>query len=101
MEKIKIQKTIFRDQKYKPFTWADIKNIPFEDDDVIDISWVEPYYSENNSWDGHWSAEVNRMVEETDEEYQKRIQQKEKESKRTKERRYESYLRLKKEFENE
>ena len=31
------------------------------------------------SWDGHWSAEVLRMVEETDEEYQKRIKEKEKE----------------------
>jgi len=101
MEKIKIQKTIFSDQKEKPFTWSDIKNIPFEDDDVIDIGWVEGHYSENNSWDGYWGAKVMRMVEETDEEHQKRIQQKEKESKYMKERRYESYLKLKKEFEKE
>ena len=101
MEKIKIQKIIFFDQKDTPFTWNDIKNIPFEDDDVIEISWVGSSHSENNSWGPYWSAEVNRMVEETHEEYQKRIQQKEKESKYMKERRYESYLRLKKEFENE
>jgi hypothetical protein len=36
MEKIKIQKTIFDKRKDKPFTWEDIKNIPFEDDDVIE-----------------------------------------------------------------
>ena len=101
MEKIKKEKTIFSDQKDKPFTWKDIKDIPFEDDDENAVQWVEPFYSENNSWEGHYSAEVTRMVEETDEEYQKRIQQNERDSKRAKERRYESYLRLKKEFENE
>lgn len=101
MEKIKIQKTIFRDQKDEPFTWADIKNIPFEDDDEIVVQWVEPFYSENNSWEGHYNAEVTRMVEETDEEYQKRIKMSERDAKWAKERRYESYLRLKKEFENE
>ena len=101
MEKIKIQKTIFSDQKEKPFTWSDIKNIPFEDDDVIDIGWVEGHYSENNSGDGYWGAEIMRMVEETDEEFQKRIEEKESLSKYMKERRYESYLRLKKEFEAE
>ena len=101
MEKIKKEKKIFSTQKDKPFTWKDIKDIPFEDDDEIAVQWVEPFYSENNSWEGHYSAEVTRMVEETDEEYQKRIQQNERDSKRAKERRYESYLRLKKEFENE
>lgn len=101
MEKIKKEKTIFYTQKDKPFTWKDIKNIPFEDDDEIVVQWVEPFYSENNSWEGHYNAEVTRMVEETDEEYQKRIKQNERDSKRAKERRYESYLRLKKEFENE
>jgi len=101
MEKIKIEKTIFRDQKNEPFTWVDIKNIQFEDDDVIQLSWVEPYYSENNSWDGHWSAAVTRMVEETDEQFQKRLKEKERDAKWAKERRYESYLKLKKEFETE
>lgn len=101
MEKIKKEKTIFSTQKDKPFTWKDIKDIPFEDDDEIAVQWVEPFYSENNSWEGHYNAEVTRMVEETDEEYQKRIKQNERDSKRAKERRYESYLRLKKEFENE
>ena len=101
MEKIKKEKTIFCTQKDKPFTWKDIKGIPFEDDDEIALQWVEPFYSENNSWEGHYNAEVTRMVEETDEEYQKRIQQNERDAKRAKERRYESYLRLKKEFENE
>lgn len=92
MEKIKKEKTIFRDQKDKPFTWKDIKDIPFEDDDVIEMGWVEGHYSENNSWDGHYNAEVTRMVEETDEEYQKRIKQNERDAKRAKERRYESYI---------
>jgi hypothetical protein len=99
MEKIKKEKIIFQDQKEKHFTWKDIKHIQFEDDDEINIQYVEPYYSENNSWDGHYTAQVIRMVEETDEEYQSRMVKFENEQKRMKRIRYESYLKLKKEFE--
>ena len=98
MEKIKIQKTIFDKRKDKPFTWEDIKNIPFEDDDVIQLEWVD---EDPSPFSGYWHGEVNRMVEETDEELQERIRKGEELQRFVKERRYESYLKLKKEFETE
>jgi hypothetical protein len=97
-KKIKVKKHIFWDQKNEPFTWKDIKDVPFEDDDKINISWVESHYSENNSWDGHFHAEVIRMVEETDEQFKERIDNNERDAKWLKERRYENYLKLKEEF---
>ena len=99
MEKINVKKTVFDKRKDKPFTWKDIKDFKFEDDDVIRVEYVEPFYSENNSHDGYYNAEFIRMVEETDEQLQKRIEYNEREDKWVKERRYLSYLRLKKEFE--
>jgi hypothetical protein len=101
MEKIKVKKQIFFEQKNEHFTWKDIKDIQFEDDDEILIQYVEPYYSENNSWDGHFSAEVIRMVEETDEQYQKRMKKSEEGKVHMRKMRYESYLKLKQEFEDE
>ena len=98
MSKIKVKKEIFSDQKNEPFTWKDLKNIPFEDDDEINVSWEEPYYSENNSYDGHYRAEVIRMVEETDEQYEKRKKENELHTHWLKESRYKTYLKLKEEF---
>jgi hypothetical protein len=100
MEKIKLQKTVFDKRQDKPFIWKDIKDFKFEDDDLIRIEYVDSYYSENDSYDAHYSAEVIRMVEETDEQLQKRIEDKERDEKFYKKRRYESYLKLKEEFEN-
>ena len=97
----KVEKQIFWKQKDQPFTWKDIKHLEFEDDDQITLCWVEPYYSENESWDGHFHAEVIRFVEETDEQYEKRVKRLEEDRKRLRENRYQNYLRLKKEFENE
>ena len=101
MEKIKVQKTVFDKRQDKPFIWKDIKDFKFEDDDVIRIEYVESYYSENDSYGAHYMADVIRMVEETDEQLQKRIEYNEREDKRAKERRYQSYLRLKEEFGDE
>ena len=98
--KIKVEKIIFTAAKETPFTWKDLKHVQFEDDDKIDIGYDEGYYSENNSWDSHYYARVIRMVEETDEQFTKRIADNERDKKWAKERRYESYLKLKKEFEN-
>jgi hypothetical protein len=101
MEKIKVQKTVFDKRQDKPFIWKDIKDFKFEDDDLIRIEYVESHYSENYSYDAHYNAEVIRMVEETDEQLQKRIEDKEINEKFYKKRRYESYLKLKEEFGNE
>jgi hypothetical protein len=100
MEKIKVKKIVLDKRKDNPFTWKDIKDFKFEDDDLIRIEYVESYYSENESYDAHYNAEVIRMVEETDEQFKQRIEDKELNEKFYKKRRYESYLKLKEEFEN-
>jgi hypothetical protein len=82
-------------------TWKNIKDIQFEDDDRIRVSYEEPYHSENSSDDGGWHIEVEREIEETDEDYKKRMEVKRWTDEILKKQRYESYLRLKKEFENE
>jgi hypothetical protein len=99
--KIKIEKEIFRQQSQKPFTWKKLKGIKFEDEDEISIGYDEGHYSDNNSWDPHYYAVVTRLIEETDQQFSKRQSKLELENKWAKERRRESYLRLKKEFENE
>jgi|LakMenEpi03Aug12_release.lakeMendotaPanAssembly.Ray.scaffolds.fasta_scaffold240980_5 hypothetical protein len=100
MEKKKIKKEIFWKQSNECFKWKDIKDIKFEDDDEIISTYVEPYYSENESHDGYFMVQISRMVEETDKEYEKRIERTNKHSEELRQRRYESYLKLKKEFEN-
>jgi hypothetical protein len=101
MTKIKKWQTIFYKGMDEYPTWKDIKNIQFEDDDRIRISYEEPYYSENSSSDGGWHIEVEREIEETDEEYEKRMEKKRWKDEIFKKQRYEHYLQLKKEFENE
>jgi hypothetical protein len=100
MNKIKKQVELLRlTNKNNPITWKEIKKFQFEDDDVINIGWEEPFYSENNSYDGYYYATVTRMVEETDDEYHQRITRNIKINEDMKKRRYETYLTLKKEFE--
>jgi hypothetical protein len=65
----------------------------------VSIGWEEPYYSENNSWDGFHYCRVERMVEETDEEFEDRMERKKSTDALLKKNRYEQYLKLKKEFE--
>lgn len=96
--KIKREKEIFWKESETPFKWKDIKHIEFEDDDIVTVTYVEPYFSENESNDGYFMVSVVRMVEETDEEYEMRLKKRELEEKWNKERRYESYLKLKEEF---
>ena len=101
MNKIKIKKDVLYIQIDNPITWKDIKDFQFEDDDIISIGYEEGYYSENNSWDGFYYCRVERMVEETDEEYEDRMERKRSTESTLKKNRYEQYLRLKKEFETE
>jgi hypothetical protein len=101
MNKIKIRKYIKDIQIDNPITWKDIKDFQFEDDDIISIGYEEAFYSENNSWDGFYYCRVERMVEETDEEYENRMERKRSSESILKKNRYEQYLKLKKEFEGE
>jgi hypothetical protein len=99
MSKIKIKKEVLDIRCDKQITWKEIKDFQFEDDDIVSIGWEEPYYSENNSWDGFYYCRVERMVEETDEEYEDRMERKKSTDALLKKNRYEQYLKLKKEFE--
>ena len=99
MSKIKIKKEVLDIRCDKQITWKEIKDFQFEDDDIVSIGWEEPYYSENNSWDGFYYCRVERMVEETDEEYENRMERKRSSESILKKNRYEQYLKLKKEFE--
>lgn len=101
MSKIKIKKDVLYIQLDNPITWKDIKDFHFEDGDIISIGHEEPLYSENNSWDEFYYCRVERMVEETDEEYEDRLERKRSSESILKKNRYEQYLRLKKEFETE
>jgi hypothetical protein len=77
--------------------WKDIKHLQLEDDDEIRSEWVD---DDNFDYHGYWHNEITRMVEETDEQFEKRQADNERMSRWAEERRYESYLKLKKEFED-
>lgn len=102
-EKIMIPVEIFNLQKpaNQHITWSDLKHLQFEDDDRIRAEYVEASYSENESWDSYMLCTVTRNRLETDEEYAERQEEVEREKKWMKERRYQNYLTLKKEFENQ
>jgi hypothetical protein len=94
--KITKEKQIFRGYNNSPMKWSDIKNLQLEDDDIIHSGWVD---DENFDYHGYWNNQITRMVEETDEQFEKRIASNKRSEEEMKKRRYESYLRLKKEFE--
>ena len=96
--KIKKEKQIFVGHNDKPMSWNDIKHLELEDDDIIYSGWEDDNEAE---YGGYWNCTIIRMVEETDEEFEKRIADNELDKKWARERRYENYLKLKKEFENE
>ena len=95
--KIKRNKQIYWHEKYSPLKWKDIKHLELEDDDLISACWED----RDEGSEGYWYGEITRMVEETDEQFEKRQHRLQLDAKWARERRYESYLRLKKEFENE
>lgn len=86
-----IQIEILRKEFDKRPTWNDIKklnDIEFEDDDIFTL------FEE----DGVWIFSVERIREETDEEYQNRLKRTELVVDHVKKLRYEQYLKLKEEF---
>lgn len=93
--KIKREKQIYWHMGNNLIKWSDIKNLNLEDDDIIRSGW------ENDEDGGYFHGEITRMVEETDEQFQKRQSDIERDKKWAKERRYENYLKLKTEFEDE
>jgi len=71
------------------------------DTDDISIHTDPGYYSENNSWDSFTELKVFRQREETDEECNKRFLKQAELKAQSRTNRYNNYLQLKKEFENE
>jgi len=96
MAKIKIRENIFGKTLNREVIWKDLKHIDFQDDDIIDIEYIEPTSEDN----GYFYVEVFRMIEETDAEYQERLKTMAETKKMLEKNRYERYLELKKEFEN-
>jgi hypothetical protein len=92
--KIKKQTQIYFHEKNSFMKWKDIKDLQLEDDDIIHSSF------EDDEDGGYFHGEITRMVEETDEQFQKRQSNIERDKKWAKERRYENYLKLKTEFED-
>lgn len=83
--------------------WFKFEDLPKDllPTDKIRFEKTERFYSENESWDDYTELIVYRDREETDEEFEKRKLFWEKKKEESKKLRYESYLKLKKEFENE
>ncbi len=101
--KQKIKKEIFN--LHRGGNCADIRfgDLPKElhENDVIEIRREDSYHSENNSFDAYTELVIIREIEETNEEYHKRITKEKSLKEELKKRRYENYLKLKSEFENE
>ncbi len=101
MKKNIVKEEIFRKHFDGQLATVRFSDLPkdIQENDIIDIERVEGFYSENNSWDEHTNLVVYRQREETDEEFQKRNDKLKTLFEESKKRRYESYLKLKKEFE--
>jgi hypothetical protein len=95
-EKIKVEKQIYWGSNNDQMKWKDIKHLHLEDDDVISSGWVD---DDNFDYHGYWHNEITRMVEESDEQFEKRQADNERMSRWAREQRYKSYLKLKEEFE--
>jgi len=97
---MKVKKTIFHKTSPNVIHPSEYIDVLLLDDELIS-TWIDGYESENNSYEGYYLVEIHRMVEETNEEKEKRFEESRKVKKELKERRYKTYLQLKKEFENE
>lgn len=101
MKKI-IKKNIIWHHQSNEYKWKDIKNIlnqqkvELQDEDWVVIEYVDREDREESSY---WMFLVERFVEESDEEYNERLRREKRSDEESKKRRYENYLKLKKEFE--
>jgi len=102
MNKKIIDEVIFEkeyDGERHSFKVSDLPNDVLPTDEIV-FYINEGYYSENNSYDSSTYLKVTRARIENDEEFEKRKLGYEKQKENNRKMRYESYLRLKKEFEN-
>ena len=98
---MKIKKRIFKEVNYKEpiLITKEILDI-IKVDDIINAEYIDPtVYNEPDP--AYYVFEVYRMVEETDEEIKIREEKNRLREENSKRMRYQSYLRLKKEFDAE
>lgn len=110
MERKKIEKTIltdgrrcthFSDNRYR---WGDVvqilkdEHITLQDDDILEVGYTEGYDHGDSSRDAYYDLKVIRVRDETDEEFNKRIAHNKRKLEAQRNRRYDEYLKLKKEF---
>lgn len=101
--KQKIKEQIFKKHFNSQYATVRASDLPkdIQENDIIEIRSEDAFFSENNSYDAYTELVVFREREETDEEYQKRLSNNKKANEELKKRRYETYLKLKKEFEEQ
>lgn len=95
--KIKREKLVYFHPTNSQLRWKDIKHLELKDDDLILSTWEDGYEAGE---EGHWHAEITRMVEETDEQFNNRQADLAIQAKWAKEQRLKTYLKLKEEFED-
>jgi len=111
--KKKFLKTIFltsrNHSRYKEnqYKWGEVQellkkeNVELHPDDFLIIDYDEGYNDGDSSMEPHYSISVRRMVEESDDEFKRRIENGKFMKDLSRKRRYDNYLKLKEEFENE
>lgn len=96
--------TNFSDNRFR---WGEItkllneQKITLQDSDILEVGFTEGWDEGDSARDNTYDLKVIRVREETEEEYKKRLLKNEESKKLAEKRRYESYLKLKKEFEND
>ena len=91
MKKQKVKKAIFRKEFYNSYvTWKDLKHINFQDDDTLLVEWIQEQGSGEYEQGGYFYVHIERMVEETDEECEKRRAEFEKDQTKRRQDRYDT-----------
>jgi hypothetical protein len=101
--KQKIKKEIFNktfEGQHYNVRFSDLPK-DIQENHIIEIRREESYHSESWSYDAYTELVVIEEVEETDEQYEERLKRNLDLKKELKNRRHETYLKLKKEFEND
>jgi uncharacterized protein YxeA len=83
---------------YEDVRFSDLPK-DIQENDIIIIQNIEANYTSNESYDGHTLLAIYREREETDEEYNKRVEKNKSHFDNLKQKRFENYLKLKEEFE--
>jgi len=96
-ERLQIEETVFSKRKDDFFRWRDLYHLDIQPDDIISIEYNRE--EEYGEWYEYTHCQITRLRPETDEEYQQRQEWSARQEEEHKERRYQSYLKMKAEFE--